>query len=64
MKEFFKETGRLVACILGATLFVAFGVLLFIYPAVLMVMTNNPRWCLLYIISVGVVVGVKCWMGE
>lgn len=64
MKEFLKETGRLVMYILGATFFTAFGVLLLAFPAILMVITDNLWWLLLYIVSVGVVTGVKFWMDE
>lgn len=64
MKEFLQETGRLAVCILSSILFVALLVLLFIGPTLLAAITNNLWWLLLYIVSIGIAVGVRVWMGE
>lgn len=64
MKEFLKEAGSLVVCILASTLFVALLVLILTGPLFLVAITNNLWWFLLYIVSIGIVVGVRIWMGE
>lgn len=61
MKDFLDAFGRLCLCVLASTAALAILFLLLIGPGVLAFITQNMWWLLLYIVSIGVLAGVRIW---
>ena len=64
MKEFWSETCRLLLCIVRETIGISAIALPLLSPLVLIAVTDNLWWLLLYVPSFGILSGIQAWMDE